>query len=173
MTENAAIAVCWTAYLASLPAGAETPADYVDASAFGAEGEDELADELAALVERGVKTATSSLLQAYQAGNYPLERAGDRCIVLTSTGQPRCVIEMTEVRIIPFGEVDAAFAADYGEGERTLPWWREHLGAYYARMCAARGWSFGDLTPMICKRFRVVFHCPDACETATSEAGRD
>ena len=50
-----------------------------------------------------------------------MEGAGDYCIVLTSNGLPRCVIEMTEVRTVPFREEDANFAADYGEGERSLP----------------------------------------------------
>ena len=69
-------------------------------------------------------------------------------------------MEMTEICIVPFGELDAAFVHDYGEGERTLPWWREHLGAYYARAGAAQGWPFGDQTPMIGKRCRVVFPLP-------------
>jgi uncharacterized protein YhfF len=162
MTGETDIGACWAGYLRSLPAGAAEPSRYFEASAFGAEGESELADELAELVERGIKTATSSLLRYYQEGNHPIERVGDLCIVLRSTGQPCCVIEMTEIRTIPFGEVDAAFAADYGEGERTLAWWREHLGDYYAGHSADKGWSFGDETPMVCKRFRVVFHCPEA-----------
>ncbi|HEY7031081.1 MAG TPA: ASCH domain-containing protein [Thermomicrobiales bacterium] len=162
MAEPAAIETCWSTYLRSLPAGTPVPSGYFEASAFGAEGESELADELAGLVERGIKTATSSLLRYYQEGNHPIERVGDRCIVLASTGQPRCIIEMTEVRIVPFGEVDAAFAVDYGEGERTLAWWREHLGDYYAKHSAAAGWPFGEETPLVCKRFRVVFRCPEA-----------
>jgi uncharacterized protein YhfF len=162
MIESTDVEACWTGYLRSLPAGVSAPSGYFEASAFGSEGEAELADELADLVERGIKTATSSLLRYYQEGNHPIERAGDCCIVLTSTGRPCCVSEMTEIRTIQFGEVDAAFAADYGEGERTLPWWREHLGDYYARHCAAKGWSFGEETPMVCKRFRVVFRCAEA-----------
>jgi uncharacterized protein YhfF len=112
------------------------------------------------LVVRGTKNATSTVLRYYQDGDYPLERAGDCCVVLTSTGLPCCIIEMTDVWICPFGAVDEAFAADYGEGERTLPWWREHLGTYYAEACAANGWPFDDATPLVCKRFRVVFLCP-------------
>jgi len=161
MGENGDVEACWAGYLRSLPAEALRPLGYFEASAFGAEGEAALADELADLVERGVKTATSSLLRYYQEGNHPIERVGDLCIALASTGEPRCVIEMTEVRTVPFGEVDDALAADYGEGERTLAWWREHLGDYYARQCAVLGWPFGDETPMVCKRFRVVFRCSE------------
>lgn len=135
------------------------PATFFEASAFGGDGEDELADELAELVARGTKTATSTLLQYYQDGNHPIEQAGDHCIVPTSTGQPRCIIAMTEIRIISFDAVDADFAADYGEGERTLPWWRANLGEYYAAHSAALGWPFNPDTPLVCKRFQVVFQC--------------
>jgi uncharacterized protein YhfF len=162
MLRQADIDGCWDSYLRSLPVDAQVPTEYFDASAFGAEGEHALADELAELVVQGIKTATSSVLSYYQEGNHPLEQVGDRCIVLTSTGQPRCIIEMSEIRILPFNEVDEAFAADYGEGERTLQWWKEHLGAYYARECAARGWTFSAEMPLVCKRFRVIFHCPAA-----------
>ena len=62
-------------------------------------------------------------------GNHTFEQAGDRCIVLMSTGQPRCIIEMTEIRTLPVGEVDEKSAEDCGEGDRSLPWWKEHLGA--------------------------------------------
>ena len=134
-----AIEACWAAYLGSLPAGSAAPARYAEASAFGALGEDALADELAALIEGNVKTATSTLLRWYEEGGHSLERLGDCWVVLDSTGRPRCVVEVTEVRVIPLGEVDAAFAADYGEGARTLAWRRTHLGAYYAEHAATAG----------------------------------
>ena len=171
MTDATDVEACWAGYLRTLPRGASAPSGYVEASAFGAEGEAELADELADLVERGIKTATSTLLRYYREGNHPIERAGDYCVVLGSTGQPRCVIEMTEVRAVPFGAVDEAFAADYGEGERTLAWWQAHLGTYYARHSAAAGWPFSPATPLICKRFRVVFRCSEACRASPSDRG--
>jgi uncharacterized protein YhfF len=163
MGENADVAACWTAYLRSLPEGEVTPPEYFAAGPFGADGEDELADKLAELVVRGVKTATSGFLRWYEETGRRHVQVGDLSIVTTSTGAPRCVIETTEVRILPFGEVDAAFALDYGEGDRTLPWWREHLGAYYARESAARQWEWSDATALVCHRFRVVFRCPEAC----------
>lgn len=162
MGENAAVEACWADYLRSLPVGDVTPSGYFEAFAFGGDGETEMADELAELVVRGVKTATSDLLRDYEGTGRRHVGVGDLSIVTTSTGAPRCVTETTEVRILPFGAVDAAFAADYEEGARTLPWWREHVGAYYARDCAAKGWDWGDETALICERFRVVFRCPGA-----------
>ena len=160
MAERDAINACWAGYVSALPPHARPP-DVFDAWAFGADGEDELADELIELVMRGVKTATSSLLTSYQDEPRPIEQIGDRSVVLMSTGTPRCVIEMTEVRTLAFDQVDAAFAADYGEGDRTLAWWRTHLGDYYAKEAAAHGRPFRGDTQLVCKRFRVVHRCDD------------
>ena len=44
--------------------------------------------------------------------------------MLDGRGQPRCVIETTEVTYRRFGEVDAAFAYEEGEGDRSLAYWR-------------------------------------------------
>ncbi len=90
--------------------------------------------------------------------------------MLDATGRPRCVIELSEVRAVPFGAVGVAFAADYGEGARTLPWWRAHLGAYYVRHGAAAGRVFE--TPLVCKRFRVVFRSPGAGVPPNAPASR-
>ena len=92
MTCDADPNACWACYLRSLPEDAGVPRTYYEASAFGADGETELADRLATLVAQGIKTATSSLLQYYQSGPHPMERVGDHCVVLTSNGQPYCII---------------------------------------------------------------------------------
>lgn len=49
--------------------------------------------------------------------------------------------------------VDAAFARDYGEGDRTLEWWHAEGAPYYADLA---GRTEGD-TVLICERFRVVY----------------
>lgn len=160
MTEHNLIDSCWADYVNALPAGVPIPGSF-DAWPFGADGEDELADELAELVMRGIKTATSSVLTSYQDELRPIEQIGDHSVVLLSTGEPRCVIEITEVRTLSFDQVDAGFAADYGEGDRTLVWWREHLGDYYAQEAAALGRPFSGETQLVCKRFRVAHRCGD------------
>jgi uncharacterized protein YhfF len=79
-----------------------------------------LANELAALVVRGEKTATSDLLWYYEQLGRELWRVGNLHIVCDWEWRPVCVIETVELRIRPFKDVDERFAFDYGEGERTL-----------------------------------------------------
>ena len=75
--------------------------------AFG-DGPD-LADELLELVLKGVKTATCSTEDEPNTST-----PGECWIVLDGRGNPRCVIESTEVTYRRYGDVDAGFAHDEG-----------------------------------------------------------
>jgi uncharacterized protein YhfF len=45
-------------------------------------------------------------------------------MVVNTKGDPRCIYEVTEVRIGPFASVDAAFAFEEGEDDRSVEAWR-------------------------------------------------
>jgi len=112
--------------------------------AFG-DGPD-LADELLELVLKGVKTATCSTEDEPN-----LSTPGERWIVLDGHGDPRCVIETTEVTFRRFGDVDAAFARDEGEGDRSLAYWRSAHRRYFGRLG-----KFSEDMMLMCERFRLV-----------------
>jgi uncharacterized protein YhfF len=71
--------------------------------------------------------------------------------VLDGRGEPRCVIETTEVTYRRFNEVDASFARDEGEGDRSLAYWRDAHRAYFGRL----GRLSEDMK-LMCERFRLV-----------------
>ncbi|MFP4004961.1 MAG: ASCH domain-containing protein [Alphaproteobacteria bacterium] len=119
--------------------------------AFGGEDTPELADELAALVVRGRKTATTGLLREYEEDGEPLPRVGERRYIMDSRGRPVCVVELTEVRVMAFCEVDAGFARDEGEGDLSLESWRKAHSAFFSRYGGVT-----DETPVVCERFRVL-----------------
>ena len=112
--------------------------------AFG-DGPD-LADELLELVLKGVKTATCSTRDEPNQS-----KPGERWIVLDGHGTPRCVIESTEVSFRRYGEVDAAFAYDEGEGDRSLAYWRSAHRRYFERLG-----KFSEDMMLMCERFRLV-----------------
>ena len=64
---------------------------------------------------KGIKTATCSTEDEPNTST-----PGERWIVLDGRGKPRCVIETTEVTYRRYNEVDAAFAYEEGEGDRSL-----------------------------------------------------
>ena len=144
----------WQSYLTTLLPGTTLPERY-DAFFFGADAD--LADQLGALVQSGLKTATCSLLWEYEAEGETLPAPGQRSIVTTFAGEPLCIIETIEVSVQPFGTVDADFARDEGEGDRSLAYWRAAHTRFFTPLCAALGRELSDDTPLVCERFRAIF----------------
>ena len=107
---------------------------------------EKLADKLLDLVIRGVKTATCSTEDEPNTST-----PGERWIVLDGRGEPRCVIESTEIGYRRFSEVDAAFAFEEGEGDRSLDHWRAAHRAYFGRQG-----KFSEDMMLMCERFRLV-----------------
>ena len=105
-----------------------------------------LADALLDLVIRGVKTATCSTEDEPNTSTQ-----GERWIVLDGRGEPRCVIETTDVSYRHFGEVDAAFAFDEGEGDRSLHYWREAHQRYFTRLN-----QYSPNMLLWCERFELL-----------------
>ena len=106
----------------------------------------ELADELLDLVLKGIKTATCSTEDEPNTS-----MPGERWIVLDGRGEPRCVIESTEVSYRRYVEVDAAFAYEEGEGDRSLTYWRAAHRRYFGRQG-----KFSEDMMLMCERFRLV-----------------
>ena len=120
--------------------------DWRDLESFSFGDSPALADELVALVVAGRKTAT-----CWAAAEGLLTAPGKRMVARDGQGRPRAVIETIELAQRRFGEVDAAFAFDEGEGDRTLAYWRAAHERYFTRL--------GRFAPdmlLWCERFRVV-----------------
>jgi uncharacterized protein YhfF len=71
--------------------------------------------------------------------------------VLDGADVPVAVIETTELTQRRFDEVDAAFAVDEGEGDRTLASWRRVHQNYFGRQG-----TFAPDMLLWCERFRLV-----------------
>ncbi len=145
----------WQRYLNTLPATHPHRQKTCQAWPFG--DSPALADELAALVLQGVKTATASSVWEFEHDGENPPQVGDVSIILNGDGVPVCIIETTEVRTLPFNEVDAQFAADEGEGDRSLDDWRGAHQRYFGRVLPRIGRAFSETMPVMAERFRVVF----------------
>lgn len=109
-----------------------------------------LADALLALVLEGKKTATCGDWTETET-KYGIMKPGELSVVLDGAGREACVIETIEVVKRRFCDVDAAFAHEEGEDDRTLESWRREHRRYFERN---GGWS--DEMWLACERFRVV-----------------
>jgi uncharacterized protein YhfF len=155
MDKQAAVEAFWQAYLESLPAESERPAA-PDSVWYFADNQ-ATADELGELVMTGIKTATCSSLWVYEAEGEAPPAVGELSVVTNWAGDPLCVIETTEVQIRPFNEVDAQFAYDEGEGDRSLAYWRRVHTEFFTRELAEIGREPSESMPLVCERFRKVF----------------
>ena len=63
--------------------------------------------------------------------------------------EPVGIVEVTEARVIPAGEIDVQFARDEGEGFVTVDDWREAHERFFER-------PIPDDTSIIAIRFRLV-----------------
>jgi len=82
---------------------------------------------------------------------------GGYSIVTDFEGEPQCVILTTEVRHLPFNEVDAQFAFDEGEGDRSLEYWQSAHRNFFTECCRDLGIEFSENLMICCKRFKVLF----------------
>lgn len=145
----------WQEYLATVRDPAAAERWYYEAFRIG--DTEDSADEGASYILVGRKTATSSLLWGYQARGKPLPQVGSLCILENGRGEPVAVVKTVELVTRPFREVDARFAYDYGEWNRSLKTWRAQCWACYTRECEALGREPALEMPLVCERFRVVF----------------
>lgn len=150
-----ATAAFWRRYVSELPDAHAHRSVRPDVFAFG--DSPDLADGLAALVLSGRKRATTSLPIEFTHCGDPLPVVGGVSIVTTSDGHPVAIIEVTQVRHIPFTAVDETFAAAEGEGDGSLAWWRAAHRRYFTRVCDRLGGSFDDATVVICQEFRLLW----------------
>jgi len=118
-----------------------------------------LRDKLVAAVLSGAKTSTSSLLVEYEDGDDELPIVGQRYAMVDSALAPVGIVETTEVRQLPIGEIDLAFAREEGEGYETVAAWREaHERFWYANV---PNLSIDESTVVVAERFRLVTPSPN------------
>ncbi len=151
MTKTAATDAFWRAFARHAGLSA---ADY-QVVAFGDGAA--MATELAALVVAGTKRATASLRRDYADGRLPLPAVGDFVVVVDGAGAPRCIWRTTEIEIKPLHTVDARFAWDEGEGDRTRDDWLAMHRRYFTRQAEREGFAMHDAIETVFERFTVLW----------------
>jgi uncharacterized protein YhfF len=116
-----------------------------------------MASELVGLVLSGRKTATASLLVMNKLNPADAPRPDGFSVVTDFDGYPLCVLQTTEIRHLPFDDVDEQFAADEGEGDLSYDYWRRVHWDYFSREAAINGFEFDGSSIVCCERFRVLY----------------
>ena len=141
----------WSSFCSEYRIAPDTP---YDAWAFCGGGP--FANELAALVLDGTKTATASSLIAYETEGAPLPEPG--CYsVLYEDGTAAAVIRDTKVSLVPFDEVSPEHAYKEGEGTRTLEEWRDIHRRFFSPDYQAAGKEFDEKGICVLEEFRLIY----------------
>ena len=127
---------------------------YIDSFHF--ELTERWANELLRLVLIGQKQATSSSLLAYQIGGDRIPQVGDLSIVTDWEVIPKCVIETTNVMIIPFKEITFDICKLEWEDDNLESWREGHIN-FFSREGKELGYTFTEDMPVIFENFKMVF----------------
>ena len=114
-------------------------------------------DKLAQLTLQGTKTATASSYPVYKAENEPVPAVGDYSIILDSQNQAVCIIQTTQIDIVPFYQVDEEQAYLEGEGDRTLTYWREVHRTFFESEMQSIHQKFTEDMLVVFERFKIVY----------------
>jgi uncharacterized protein YhfF len=101
--------------------------------------------QLVEAVLRGEKTSTTGLPDPDDPAGSP----GDRYLLVAFDDEPVGVVELTEVRVVPAGEIDLQFAREEGEGFESVEDWREAHERFFEQ-------PLHDDTKVVAVRFQLV-----------------
>ena len=92
--------------------------------AWSFENTKEMADELADLVDRGIKTATTGAYELYEEDE-DIPKVGEYNIILDGSGEPKCITITRVVEILAYNLISSNHAWLEGEGDRSYEYWKK------------------------------------------------
>jgi uncharacterized protein YhfF len=105
----------------------------------------ELRRQLVAAVLSGEKTATAGLAELED----DIPEPGARYVLHGYEDEPVAIVEVTEARIVPAGEIDLQFTRDEGEGFESVEDWHGAHERFFER-------EIRPDTEIVAIRFRVA-----------------
>lgn len=119
------------------------PQCHVEVYAFGMDARQ--ADDLATLVNQGIKTATTSAYDIY-APEERFPQVGDYNIILDGQDQPVCVTCTVVTETVAYANISAEHAYHEGEGDRSLAYWKAVHEEFFQEEYAQAGQVFDPQT---------------------------
>lgn len=116
-----------------------------------------MGNELLDLILAGPKRATAYLLRDVEQGGEKMSRVGGHVVVVDGSDRPRAIWRTRTAEVKPLDQVDAAFAWDEGEGDRTRADWLAMHKRYFEARAAAERFTFDESMPAVFERFTLVW----------------
>lgn len=115
------------------------------------------ADDLAALVWKGIKTATTSAYPLYKLRKEALPQKEEYSVILDSKKEAVCIIQNRKVTVVPYQNISAEYAYKEGEGDRTLAYWRQVHKEFFQKELEKVHLEFDEKMEVVCEEFEVVY----------------
>lgn len=126
---------------------------YISKFSFGDENDIQMQNDLAQLVLKGEKTATTSLYSLYDLENERIPQVGDINVILDGNSNEVCVTVNTKVYSLSFKEISEEYAYKEGEGDKSLEYWKKVHKNFFVK--EAEG-NFDESMEVLCEEFELL-----------------
>ncbi len=109
------------------------------------------------MVLSGAKTAMFTPLDTIEINMEKMPSVGEVYVVLDSNDEPRCVIELTDVRIIPLNEISWELAQKDGEDE-NMDDWKAKMEEFLEEEADLCGFEPLPDSKIVCEIFKLVYN---------------
>lgn len=108
------------------------------------------------MVLSGSKTAMFTPLETIEINMEKMPVSGEVYVVLDTNDEPRCVIELTDVRIIPLNEISWELARKDGEDE-DMQDWKEKMEEFLEEEADLCGFEALPDSKIVCEIFKLIY----------------
>lgn len=115
------------------------------------------ANNCADLILRGEKQASCSMEYWYRHEGEPMPEVGHLQVVTNWIGEPVCIIEITSVAKCRYRDITEEFAAEEGEGDKTLAWWKKAHWEFFSLECEELKIAPSEDMLLVLEHFKVVY----------------
>ncbi|AVK61742.1 RNA-binding protein [Lactobacillus sp. CBA3605] len=105
----------------------------------------------------GIKTATTTPLDAYTAEQVAIPQVGDYNVLLDGDMKPVAILKTVVSELIPFYRISAEHAYHEADGDRSIGNWRELKTQAFTPDLEAHGHVLNADTPMVSEVFELVY----------------
>ncbi len=123
---------------------------------IGYEGYSLDGEDLLTLVLNGKKTASFTCYDSYEINRELLPVPGEYYIVEDGDDKPVCIIQLLDVKVLPFKDVTWDMAVKEGEDD-NLSSWREKQMDYMTDEAAICGFDFTEDSSVVFESFKIVY----------------
>ena len=152
MNNAEAIQLFWNSFIDATSKDASL--NYFDCFHF--DNTEEWANKLLRLVLDGKKKATASSIHFFECRRMSLPKIGDLNIITDWDGNPQCVIETTNVTVLPFREITFEICKREGEDDSLESWQKGHIH-FFTKDGQTEGYQFTWDMPVVFEDFEVIY----------------